>query len=1427
MTDNFRYYVLKIKEKQNVSINYLNNIAFVKIHNISDYSEYHSEEDKFDKEKYQVLTKDVFLNNISSYKINSMCNIDEYYNSEIEENLKTTVQKDIKYSYVSNYFIMHPYYIESLIKNLISNDNLYENKKSFIFSKEFTRLFLKLRFLFNNDNDNLNICTDMSNYLNNYECSILYDTLYYYCRSYYTDIKENLYYLAHNLDKKQEYLSSKYQEFQEKINENKQEVINDFSMLSNKTFLICSRYPIIIKTIKSPINNPEHKIINYSTSDLFESSHISNIFHTDYNLFEEPDIKIQYQFIKMIYYILNFKYQGKNQKNIHYFNNKSIIINQTNRYVKSKELFIINNIFNTKFYKNNSIFVKFKMLPVKISNQNLETVKILLGQTIFIKKDIYNQIFNSRKSINMLWLLFMNNILKQASYNNYNYNNLNLIINREVTKLIKSNKNSEFEEFNLFNKEYKSKIENFIWLPQISFIIDQNDKINNKQDLKLENPVNIEKFNNSKTILNKLLNVAPFEYQLKNMFWMNQIEESVLEKNLKFEYYYNIDFFRFYCTKTGKTFICRNKNFEQQYYDLNTQEFNIQKINTYFNKYYYLIENTNITIKEESQFNFKKYIKNLEFNGGLINDEVGLGKTLSAICLILNNLERDLEGKYKKASQTKYFGNNLIIVPNRLVTQWYMEFKKYLKPKLFELIGIKQVLSLNDIKKDLYDIKFKKYNIYIISNNLVSNKNYVEYLKNDYYDIKAFQKYVKTNKISYDIEIPTNIKDVNKLLILNNDKLNQDLKKFKLDPKKKFNIFRKWNRIFVDECHEVLKENLEGHPYCSILTSQVECRKFNIKRYTSGTIPKFSISKVEVEKCNLFYKLNSNFKWLISATPFEKSIANFYAYINFLNNKFCRSNKIFEEKLKPYDYQLQKLKNTIYGLPLNQIKLMFENIMRRTTKKDIKNVVDIPIFTEEITFLNQNSVERNIYLEALRSNDIKRLLKLCTHIMVSNETLIKGIDTNKILSIDDIKNIMVLKYKKESKILLNENETLEFENNQGVKLTEKLSELKLKFDIYDFETPDSQYYINENFIYQTKMYLSRRYYSYNRYNKNHQSLNREELSKIYLDPLLIDNLLDNFGLLEENINTIIESGDFFKALKHKLFVVKNLYLSELTKFEYKWKSNLDKIAKNKYEISRLLNQIKIFENDTFVKEAVKDPCSICFTDFEDKLCITSCRHIVCDKCIQILMKNKPSIPCPFCRTTITSKDINFTSIDKINDNKNDDDNNDDNNNEEVDTDQEKIKKYGTKLAYLLDYLGEIFKNQNNRVIIFSQYDEMLKLVGNVLNDFKIKNIFVKGNIMSITKKINLFKTDPSYRVIMLSSDRSSSGSNLTEASHIIFADVINGDKQMTKSIESQAIGRAVRIGQKKPVVVKRILMKNTIEEEIYIKNKYDMTDLQL
>ena len=90
-----------------------------------------------------------------------------------------------------------------------------------------------------------------------------------------------------------------------------------------------------------------------------------------------------------------------------------------------------------------------------------------------------------------------------------------------------------------------------------------------------------------------------------------------------------------------------------------------------------------------------------------------------------------------------------------------------------------------------------------------------------------------------------------------------------------------------------------------------------------------------------------------------------------------------------------------------------------------------------------------------------------------------------------------------------------------------------------------------------------------------------------------------------------------------------------------------------------------------------------------------------------------------------------------------------------------------------------------------------------------------------------FKTDPLIKVIMLSSETCASGNNLTEASHIVFVDVLNTNKTRAIAIENQAIGRAVRLGQQKNVIVKRLIMKNTIEEEYYNKNKYDVNDPNL
>ena len=71
---------------------------------------------------------------------------------------------------------------------------------------------------------------------------------------------------------------------------------------------------------------------------------------------------------------------------------------------------------------------------------------------------------------------------------------------------------------------------------------------------------------------------------------------------------------------------------------------------------------------------------------------------------------------------------------------------------------------------------------------------------------------------------------------------------------------------------------------------------------------------------------------------------------------------------------------------------------------------------------------------------------------------------------------------------------------------------------------------------------------------------------------------------------------------------------------------------------------------------------------------------------------------------------------------------------------------------------------------------------------------------------------------MLSLKNAASGTNLTEATHIFFVEPINSSKEESKAIESQAIARACRVGQKQKVILIRILIENSIEETIYRKN---------
>ena len=238
-----------------------------------------------------------------------------------------------------------------------------------------------------------------------------------------------------------------------------------------------------------------------------------------------------------------------------------------------------------------------------------------------------------------------------------------------------------------------------------------------------------------------------------------------------------------------------------------------------------------------------------------------------------------------------------------------------------------------------------------------------------------------------------------------------------------------------------------------------------------------------------------------------------------------------------------------------------------------------------------------------------------------------------------------------------------------------------------------------------------------------------------------------------------------------------------------------KITESKYIINTLTNITDIITTE--------DNCVICFDNIKCPT-ITPCGHVFCKICIDMSLKYKQQ--CPMCK-----KDISLSELILVE-------------NKPVVEKEEYlnplIAKYGAKLGKLIQMVRTLL-SQDARIIIFSQWNEMLLLIRKSLLETGIDCSFITGSVYNRNKAISRFKLGGEKNsVILLSLEKSASGTNLTEASHIFFIEPIDDTKEKIQEIESQAIGRAVRMGQKHIVKIIRILCKNTIEEEIYM-TKYN------
>ncbi|MGH9017101.1 MAG: DEAD/DEAH box helicase, partial [Acidimicrobiales bacterium] len=131
----------------------------------------------------------------------------------------------------------------------------------------------------------------------------------------------------------------------------------------------------------------------------------------------------------------------------------------------------------------------------------------------------------------------------------------------------------------------------------------------------------------------------------------------------------------------------------------------------------------------------------------------------------------------------------------------------------------------------------------------------------------------------------------------------------------------------------------------------------------------------------------------------------------------------------------------------------------------------------------------------------------------------------------------------------------------------------------------------------------------------------------------------------------------------------------------------------------------------------------------------------------------------------------------------------------------------TKLDALMEMLDDIVAD-GHRVLVFSQFTRFLTLARQRLRASGIEHCYLDGRSRKRAGIIDHFRTGTAP-VFLISLKAGGVGLNLTEADYCIIL-----DPWWNPAVEAQAVDRAHRIGQKKKVMVYRLVAKDTLEEKV-------------
>lgn len=216
------------------------------------------------------------------------------------------------------------------------------------------------------------------------------------------------------------------------------------------------------------------------------------------------------------------------------------------------------------------------------------------------------------------------------------------------------------------------------------------------------------------------------------------------------------------------------------------------------------------------------------------------------------------------------------------------------------------------------------------------------------------------------------------------------------------------------------------------------------------------------------------------------------------------------------------------------------------------------------------------------------------------------------------------------------------------------------------------------------------------------------------------------------------------------------------------------------KIAGLENRIQAIKDR--IKTSADQTCPICYCNVTSAPAVTPCCHqLFCFPCLCESLKRVSA--CPMCRTRITDlKEIKVVGGDGGSDK----------------VAEPLVTKKKHKKAACIEFIKA---NPRAKILMFSGYDGTFSGLESELRSESISFAALSGSQARISKILTDFQNGK-YNVLFLNARNMGAGLNIDAATHVVLF------HRMSPELESQIIGRALRLGRKEPLNVIHLLHEN-------------------